>query len=160
MSGGAGVPGITVEPGCGQGLRLVVVAAQWHAEVAEGLLAGALAALDRSGAEVEVIRVPGAFELPVATLRALQAGADAAVALGVVIQGETPHFEYVCRAATEGLTQVALTTGKAVGFGVLTVDDAEQAIDRAGLPHSREDKGGEAATAALQTALVLRQLAG
>jgi 6,7-dimethyl-8-ribityllumazine synthase len=107
---------------------------------------------------VSEVRVPGAFELPVAALAAARAGADAVVALGVVIRGGTPHFDYVCQAATTGLTQVALATGVPVGFGVLTCDDEAQARDRAGLPGSSEDKGHEAAQAAVVTVLALRGL--
>ena len=104
------------------------------------------------------MRVPGSFELPVVAKAALEAGADAVVALGVIIRGGTPHFEYVSSAATDGLTRVALDTGKPVGFGVLTLDDEQQGLDRAGLPGSKEDKGREAAEAAVATARALRSL--
>ncbi|MGN6331784.1 MAG: 6,7-dimethyl-8-ribityllumazine synthase [Motilibacteraceae bacterium] len=154
---GAGAPSITVEGAAD--LRVGVVAAQWHTEVMDGLLAGALRALERCGvAEPTVVRVPGTFELPVAAKRLTDLGYDAVVALGVVIRGGTPHFEYVCDAATAGLTQVAVQTGTPVGFGVLTCDNDAQARDRAGLPGSREDKGEEAALAALATAVALREL--
>jgi 6,7-dimethyl-8-ribityllumazine synthase len=109
--------------------------------------------------EVTVIRVPGAFELPLAA-RACAEHFDAVVALGVVIRGGTPHFEYVCRAATDGLAQVSLATGRPVGFGLLTCDDEKQALDRAGLPDSAEDKGAEAAEAALAMVHVLRGISG
>lgn len=154
---GSGAPRLDV--GGGQALRVVVVAASWHGEVMDGLLAGSRRGLSEAGVdEVSEVRVPGAFELPVAALAAAQAGADAVVALGVVIRGGTPHFDYVCQAATSGLTQVALATGVPVGFGVLTCDDEAQALDRAGLPGSSEDKGHEAAQAAVATALALRGL--
>jgi 6,7-dimethyl-8-ribityllumazine synthase len=104
--------------------------------------------------------VPGSFELPVVAKAALEAGADAVVALGVIIRGGTPHFEYVSAAATDGLTRVALDTGKPVGFGLLTLDDEQQGLDRAGLPGSKEDKGREAAEAAVVTAVALRALRG
>ena len=104
------------------------------------------------------MRVAGSFELPLASKVALEAGADAVVALGVIIRGGTPHFEFVSSAATDGLTRVALDTGKPVGFGVLTLENEQQGIDRAGLPDSHEDKGAEAAEAAVLTALTLRQL--
>ena len=142
----------------GTGLRIAVVAGTWHEKITEGLLTGALRTLAASGAEVEVIRVPGSFELPVVAKAALEAGADAVVALGVIIRGGTPHFEYVSAAATDGLTRVALDTGKPVGFGVLTLDDEQQGLDRAGLPGSKEDKGREAAEAAIATARALRSL--
>ena len=140
------------------GLDIVVIAATWHDEITNGLIAGAERVLAASGASYRLMRVPGSFELPVAAKVALEAGADAVVALGVIIRGGTPHFEYVSSAATDGLTRVALDTGKAVGFGVLTLDDEQQGLDRAGLPGSKEDKGAEAADAAIRTALALRAL--
>lgn len=153
---GAGAPTIVVD---GTGLRVTLVAAQWHTEIMDGLVEGARRALSAANVtHVKEIRVPGAFELPVAAQRAAEAGADAVVALGVVVRGGTPHFEYVCQAATMGLTEVAVRTGVPVGFGVLTVDDEQQALDRAGLPGSREDKGAEAVEAAVATVLALRAL--
>ena len=152
---GAGAPDITVD---GTGLTVTIVAGQWHTEISEGLLAGAHRVLDASGATITEVRVPGSFELPVVAKAALDAGADAVVALGVIIRGGTPHFEFVSDAATSGLTQVAIATGKPVGFGVLTLDDEQQGIDRAGLPGSKEDKGAEAAEAALATAVLLREI--
>lgn len=153
---GAGAPQITVD---GTGLRITVVAASWHTEVMDGLLAGARRALAAANVtHVTEIRVPGSFELPVAAARAAEHGADAVVALGVVIRGGTPHFEYVCSAATTGLTDVSVRTGVPVGFGVLTCDDEQQALDRAGLPGSREDKGAEAVEAAVATVVALRDL--
>ena len=105
-----------------------------------------------------VVRVPGAFELPIAAKVLAEQRHDAVVALGVVIRGGTPHFEYVCQAATNGLTRVAIDTGTPIGFGVLTCDDEQQALDRCGLPGSSEDKGREAAVAAVETALLLRRV--
>ena len=142
----------------GAGLNVVVIAGTWHETITDGLITGARRALDAAGASWRLVRVPGSFELPVAAKAALDAGADAVVALGVIIRGGTPHFEFVSSAATDGLTRVALDTGKPVGFGVLTLDDEAQGIARAGLPGSEEDKGFEAADAALRTALVLREL--
>jgi 6,7-dimethyl-8-ribityllumazine synthase len=143
------------------GLRVAVVAARWHATVMDGLLGGARRALAGSRVrDVTEVRVPGAFELPVAAARLAAAGFDAIVALGVVIRGGTPHFHYVCSAATDGLTSVSVRTGVPVGFGVLTCDDDEQALDRAGLPGSKEDKGYEAAVAALSTAVALAGFGG
>ena len=153
---GAGAPTITPD---GTGLRITVIAAQWHTEIMDGLLAGARRALTAANVtHVKEIRVPGSFELPVAAARAAAAGADAVVALGVVIRGGTPHFDYVCQAVTMGLTDVAVRTRVPVGFGVLTVDDEHQALDRAGLPGSHEDKGAEAANAAIATATALHSL--
>ena len=152
---GQGSPELDVD---GAGLRIVIVAGSWHAEITNGLIDGAARTLEASGASFELVRVPGSFELPVASKAALEAGADAVVALGVIIRGGTPHFEYVSAAATDGLTRVALDTGKPVGFGVLTLDDEKQGLDRAGLPGSKEDKGREAAEAAIATARVLRAI--
>lgn len=154
---GAGSPSIHVD---GTGLKVTIVAGQWHEEITNGLLAGARAALAEAGATVTEVRVPGSFELPVVSRAALDAGADAVVALGVIIRGGTPHFEYVSDAATSGLTQVSVLTGKPVGFGVLTLDDEQQGLDRAGLPGSKEDKGREAAEAAVATAIALRDIRG
>jgi 6,7-dimethyl-8-ribityllumazine synthase len=154
---GAGAPENT-EAVDGTGLRVVIIAGTWHEQISNGLIAGAQHALAASGAEYSLVRVPGSFELPVASKTALEAGADAVVALGVIIRGGTPHFDYVASAATDGLTRVALDTGKPVGFGVLTLDDEQQGLDRAGLPGSKEDKGAEAANAALVTARVLADL--
>jgi len=142
----------------GSGLRVAIVAASWHTLVMDGLIAGAQRACAAAGVEPRLVRVPGTFELPVVAA-ALARDHDAVVALGVVIRGGTPHFDYVCSAATDGLTRVALDSGVPVGFGVLTCDTEAQAVDRAGLSGSREDKGAEAAEAAMETALTLRSLA-
>jgi 6,7-dimethyl-8-ribityllumazine synthase len=152
---GEGSPELNVD---GTGLDIVVIAGYWHEEITNGLIAGATRALDESGASHRLVRVPGSFELPVAAKAALDAGADAVVALGVIIRGGTPHFEYVSDAATSGLTNVSIQTGKPVGFGVLTLDDEQQGLDRAGLPGSKEDKGRESAEAAIATAVLLREL--
>lgn len=154
---GAGSPELDID---GTGLRVVIVAGSWHEEISNALIAGATRTLEASGADVGLVRVPGSFELPVVSKAVLEAGADAVVALGVIIRGGTPHFEYVSAAATDGLTRVALDTGKPVGFGVLTLDDAQQGLDRAGLPGSKEDKGREAAEAAIATVRALRSVAG
>jgi 6,7-dimethyl-8-ribityllumazine synthase len=151
---GHGAP--TTEPVDCSDLRVAVVAASWHEQVMDGLLAGTERALrDHRVTDPTVVRVPGTFELPVAAQALAAQGYDAIVALGVVVRGGTPHFEYVCSAATDGLTRVALDHTVPVGFGVLTCDDDQQALDRAGLPGSKEDKGYEAAAAALLTARTL-----
>jgi 6,7-dimethyl-8-ribityllumazine synthase len=137
------------------GLRVAVVAAQWHDQVMDGLVAGARRAAAEAGIEIVEVRVPGTFELPVAAAR-LAPRFDAVVALGVVIRGGTPHFEYVCSGATQGLVDVSVRTGTPIGFGVLTCDTEEQALDRAGLEGSSEDKGYEAFQAAVLTELALR----
>jgi 6,7-dimethyl-8-ribityllumazine synthase len=140
-------------------MRVAVGASRGHDEAMAGLLDGARRALAEAGVTSSaVVRAPGSFELPVTAQAAAAAGYDAVVALGVVVRGGTPHFDYVCRAVTDGLLRVALDTGVPVGFGILTCDTADQALDRAGLPGSHEDKGYEAAHAAMETALTLRGL--
>jgi 6,7-dimethyl-8-ribityllumazine synthase len=154
---GEGAPELHVESATG--LTVVVIASRWHEQVMNGLLEGARRALREANVKDAVeLRVPGVFELPVAASRVVAAGdVDVVIALGVVIRGGTPHFDYVCSAATTGLTLVAQRTGIPIGFGVLTCDDEKQALDRAGLPGSAEDKGYEAALAGLATALTLRE---
>ena len=153
---GEGRPDIEVPRS--EGLRLAIVATRWHARITDNLLARALEAAAKAGVEEPtVVRVAGAVELPV-VVQALARDHDAVVALGVVIRGGTPHFEYVCDAVTAGLTRVALDESTPVGNGVLTCDTEEQALARAGFPDSVEDKGVEATSAALDTALVLRGL--
>ncbi len=140
-----------------EGVRVAIVAASWHDQVMDGLLGGARRYLAQTGASVDEYRVPGSFELPVVCQRVARSH-DAVVALGVIVRGGTPHFEYVSAAVTDGLGRVALDTGTPIGFGILTCDTDEQALDRAGLPGSSEDKGEEAAAAALQTWALLRRL--
>jgi 6,7-dimethyl-8-ribityllumazine synthase len=140
-------------------VRVAVVAASWHDQVMDGLVDGAMRALSDFKVEAPgVVRVPGSFELPVVAAALAEKGYEAVVALGVVIRGGTPHFEYVCSSATDGLNRVALDHGVAIGFGLLTCDTEQQALDRAGLPGSPEDKGYEAAAAALVTATTLRRI--
>lgn len=155
---GSGAPILEVDA---SGLRVAVVRASWHQEVMSGLRAGALRAGAVAGVTIEEFEVPGSFELPVVVGACAASGRfDAVVALGVVIRGGTPHFEYVCQAATSGLTRVALDHGIPVGFGLLTCDDEQQARDRAGLPGSREDKGAEALLSAVNTAIAMRRVRG
>jgi 6,7-dimethyl-8-ribityllumazine synthase len=140
------------------GLRLGIVAARWHPKIAESLLERALAvAADAGITSPTVVRVPGSLELPV-ICQELARGHDAVVALGVVIKGGTPHFEYVCDSVTAGLTRIALDESTPVGNGVLTCNTEDQAVARSGLPGADEDKGADACAAALQTALALRAL--
>jgi len=155
MSGG-GAPELKIDA---TGARVAIVASSWHATVMDGLIAGARSALQEAGAtDVDLIRAPGAFELPLVAQACIADGYDAVVALGVIIRGGTPHFEYVSSAATDGLVRVTLDERVPIGFGLLTCDDEEQALDRAGLPGSSEDKGREAAEAALATLHILRGL--
>ena len=139
----------------GLDIRVAIVAASWHTEIMDGLVNGALRAVEDAGLLPKLIRVPGSFELPVAAAR-LAPHFDAVVALGVVIRGGTAHFDYVCSAATTGLTEVSVRTGTPIGFGVLTCDTEQQGLDRAGLRGSSEDKGYEAVAAAVNTVAALR----
>jgi 6,7-dimethyl-8-ribityllumazine synthase len=140
------------------GVSLAIVASTWHATICDALLDGARRVATGAGVvDTTVVRVHGAIEIPVVA-QELARTHDAVVALGVVIRGETPHFDYVCDAVTAGLTRVSLDAATPVANGVLTTDNEQQAIDRAGLPGSAEDKGAQAAAAALSTALTLRQL--
>ena len=139
-------------------LRVAVVATQWHTDITDALVTGALEELARCGvAAPTLVRVPGAFELPIVAKKLAETH-DAVVCLGLVLRGGTPHFDFVCNAATDGLTRVALDTGVPIGFGLLTCDTEEQARARSGLPGSQESKGSEAASAAMATALALRSL--
>ena len=141
------------------GLTLAIAATRWHAEITDSLVERAVGAARASGVEAPVVvRVAGAVELPVVAAALAGRGFDAVVCLGCVIRGGTPHFEYVCDAVTAGLTRVALDSGKPVGNGVLTCNSVAEARDRSGLPGSAEDKGWEAAVAALDTALTLRAI--
>jgi 6,7-dimethyl-8-ribityllumazine synthase len=156
VSGGAGVPDVPVLDAAG--VRLAIVASTWHSEICDALLAGARKVATESGIDnPTVVRVLGAIEIPVVA-QELARRHDAVVALGVVIRGQTPHFDYVCDAVTQGLTRVSLDESTPVANGVLTTNTEEQALDRAGLPDSAEDKGAQATAAALATALTLRDL--
>ena len=156
MSGGAGIPAVPEMNA--SDLRLAIVASTWHATICDALLDGARRVAASSGiADPTVVRVHGAIEIPVVAQQ-LTTDHDAVVALGVVIRGETPHFDYVCDAVTQGLTRVSLDASTPVANGVLTTENERQAIDRAGLPGSAEDKGAQACAAALSTALTLRHL--
>ena len=140
------------------GLRLGIVGSRWHADLVDHMVERARQAAKDCGVDdVVLTRVAGAMELPVIA-QALARRCDAVVALGVVIRGETPHFEYVCDTVTTGLVRVALDESTPVAHGVLTVDTIAQAEDRIGLPDSAEDKGWDATVAALDAALSLRSI--
>ncbi|MBD8505263.1 6,7-dimethyl-8-ribityllumazine synthase [Hoyosella sp. G463] len=139
-------------------VAVAIVAGQWHSEIAEALIAGAQRVAERSTVrKLTLVRVAGSMELPVVAQQ-LARTHDAVVALGVVIRGDTPHFDYVCQSVTDGLTRVSLDEGTPVGNGVLTVNTEAQARDRAGLPGSAEDKGAQACGAAIDVAVTLRRL--
>ena len=157
MSGWGAPDNMTVDAA---GLRLGLVATRWHGELVENMLDRARAAAKESGVtEVVEARVSGSVELPVLA-QALARRCDAVVALGVVVRGDTAHFDYVCQAVTDGLTRVALDESTPVAHGVLTVDSVGQAKDRAGFPDSREDKGWTATLAALDAAVAQREVRG
>ncbi|UGT63221.1 6,7-dimethyl-8-ribityllumazine synthase [Nocardia asteroides] len=155
---GTGVPSFELSDSAD--LRLGIVASRWHTTICDTLVANAERVAKEAGVrQVTVVRCAGAMELPVVA-QELARTHDAVVALGVVIRGGTPHFEYVCDAVTAGLTRVSLDAGTPVANGVLTTNTEEQALDRAGLPGSAENKGEQAAAAALDAALTLRTLRG
>lgn len=138
-------------------MTIGIVRTAWNAGLTEQLRSRALAVAEAAGATVIEAQVAGAVELPVVAQQ-LARQADAVVALGVVIRGETPHFDYVCDSVTDGLTRIALDESTPVAHGVLTVNTYEQAVDRDGHPGATEDKGGEAVAAALGAAVELRRL--
>ncbi len=141
-----------------RGLSLAIVVTRWHAEIVGALLASATRTAEECGIqEPTVVRVSGAVELPVVA-QSLAETHDAVAALGLVLRGGTPHFDYVCDAVTYGLTRVSLDSRTPVGNGVLTCDTEEQARHRSGLPGAAEDKGRDAVLAALDTAVTLRAL--
>jgi 6,7-dimethyl-8-ribityllumazine synthase len=155
---GVGRPDLHIDGA--SGLKVAIVATSWHADIVDALIDGAQRAATAAGVDgVTLVRIPGSVEIPVVAQQ-LATNHDAVVALGAVIRGGTPHFEYVCKAVTEGLTRVALDSGVPVGNGVLTCDTKEQAVARSGMPGSQEDKGGDAMVAAVRTALTLAELRG
>ncbi|MQA01552.1 MAG: 6,7-dimethyl-8-ribityllumazine synthase [Streptosporangiales bacterium] len=152
---GSGRPDIQALKGAG--VTVGIVATRWNAEVVDALLDRATAAAEACDITPTVVRVSGAMEVPVVAQHLAREHA-AVVCLAAVIRGGTPHFEYVCRSVTDGLTRVALDAGTPVGNGVLTCDTLEQGLDRCGLAESHEDKGWEATMAAVEAAVVLRDL--
>ncbi|MEU0500776.1 6,7-dimethyl-8-ribityllumazine synthase [Nocardia sp. NPDC005998] len=153
---GTGVPSFELSDA--KDLKLGIVASRWHTQICDTLVANAEKVAKDAGVEhITVVRCAGAMELPVVA-QELARSHDAVVALGVVIRGGTPHFEYVCDAVTAGLTRVSLDAGTPVANGVLTTNNEQEARDRAGLPGSAENKGEQAAAAALDAALTLRAL--
>lgn len=151
---GSGAPKITAPAAP---LKVAVISTQWHEKIVDALVDGAVRACKEAGITPELVKVPGSVELSVAAAR-LAPKFDALVALGVVIRGGTPHFDYVCQSVTQGLTAVSVNTGKPIGNGVLTCNTEQEALDRCGLPGSSEDKGYQAAVAAIATEVTLREL--
>ena len=131
--------------------KVAIISSSWHLDICSDLIAGATRALKEAKVgKIEVIFVPGSFEIPLAAQKAFEKGFDAVVALGLVLQGETPHFDYVCQGVTQGIIDVQLKFSKPIGYGVLMCNDLEQAIARSGRPGSKEDKGYDSALAALK----------
>ena len=131
--------------------KVVIISSSWHLDICNDLIAGARRALDAALVKnIEVQYVPGSFEIPLAAQYAFEKGFDAVVAVGLVLKGETPHFDYVCQGVTQGVIDVSLKYGKPIGYGVLMCDDLDQAIARCGRPNSKEDKGYDSAIAALE----------
>lgn len=153
----AGLPDVAEDLVNAKGLCVAVVTSSWNAEICDRLHDRAVAKGVECGATVDSFRVVGALEIPVVVQAACREY-DAVVALGCVIRGGTPHFDYVCDSVTQGLTRVALDESTPVGTGILTVDNQQQALARAGGPDAEEDKGAEAMVAALHTAQVLRRV--
>jgi 6,7-dimethyl-8-ribityllumazine synthase len=131
--------------------KVAIISSSWHLDICNDLIAGAQRALQLAEvSNVEVQYVPGSFEIPLAAQYAFDKGFDAVVAVGLVLKGETPHFDYVCQGVTQGVIDVSLKYGKPIGYGVLMCDDLDQAVARCGRPHSKEDKGYDSAIAALE----------
>ncbi|MBP6148084.1 MAG: 6,7-dimethyl-8-ribityllumazine synthase [Candidatus Planktophila sp.] len=130
--------------------KVAIISSSWHPELCGDLIAGARRALEAADVKkIKVIYVPGSFEIPLAAQRAFAKGFDAVVAVGLVLKGETPHFDYVCQGVTQGVMDVQLKWSKPIGYGVLMCNDLDQAIARSGIAGSKEDKGYDAAIAAL-----------
>ena len=132
-------------------LKAIVITAAWHPDICDALVAGAVRGFKESGIANPVVRtVAGSFELPLAAQLAFDEGFDVAVIVGLVLRGETPHFDYVCQGVTHGVMDVQLKFSKPIGYGVLMCNDLEQAIARSGRPGSKEDKGYDSAVAVIE----------
>lgn len=138
--------------------KIGVVTSRFNEEVTGLLEAGAVETLKASGADIMVVRVPGAVEIPLACKTLLDVGCEGVVACGAVIRGDTSHYDVVCNSVERGVTQLMLETGKPIGFGVITTENDEQAMDRAGGQHG--NKGAEAAQVVLEMIGLLRELKG
>jgi 6,7-dimethyl-8-ribityllumazine synthase len=147
MAGAAPQIGLAQQPQA----KVAIISSTWHLDICNDLIDGAKRALAKAGVtQVEVMMVPGSFEIPLAAQFAFEKGFDAVVAVGLVLQGETPHFDYVCSGVTDGIISVSLKYGKPIGFGVLMCNNLDQAIARCGRKESIEDKGFDSAVAALE----------
>jgi 6,7-dimethyl-8-ribityllumazine synthase len=146
MAGHAPEIEITLHPSA----KVAIISSSWHLDICNDLIAGAQRALIRAQVKsIDIRYVPGSFELPLAAQKAFEEGFDAVVVVGLVLMGETPHFDYVCQGVTQGVMNVQLKFSKPIGFGVLMCNDLAQAIARSGAPGSKEDKGFDSAIAAL-----------
>ena len=131
--------------------RVAIISSSWHLDICNDLIAGAQRALKAASiSKIEVTYVPGSFEIPLAAQLAFEQGVDAVVAVGLVLKGETPHFDYVCQGVTQGVMDVSLKFSAPIGFGVLMCNTLDQAIARSGRPESIEDKGYDSAVAAIR----------
>jgi 6,7-dimethyl-8-ribityllumazine synthase len=131
--------------------KVMIISSSWHLDICDDLISGAKRALEKASvADIKVQYVPGSFEIPLAAQFAFEAGFDAVVAVGLVLKGETPHFDYVCQGVTKGVIDVSLKYGKPIGFGVLMCNDLEQAVARSGRAGSKEDKGYDSAVAIIE----------
>lgn len=138
----------------GSQLKASIVTSSWHPDICDALVSGAKKALDEAGCKnVSVHKVAGSFEIPLAAQKLLDAGSDLVIAVGLILKGDTPHFDYVCQGVTSGVMQVSLTRNKPIGFGVLMCDNLDQAYERSGLSEGQENKGFDAAIAALNLAI-------
>jgi 6,7-dimethyl-8-ribityllumazine synthase len=140
-------PKVVIAPSAGK--KVAIISASWHTDICDALIKGAVKAMDEHSVAYAISYVPGSFELPLAAQKAMDSGFDAAVVVGLVLRGETPHFEYVCDGVTQGVMDVQLSRSKPIGFGVLMCNDLPQAIARIGGEGSKEDKGYDAGIAAL-----------
>ena len=130
--------------------KVAIISSSWHPEICDDLVAGAMRALEAAHVKkIKTIYVPGSFEIPLAAQKMFEKGYDAVVAVGLVLKGETPHFDYVCQGVTQGVIDVQIKWSKPIGYGVLMCENVEQAIDRCGRAASKEDKGFDSAVAAL-----------
>jgi len=143
----------------GSQLKASIVTSSWHPDICDALVSGAKKALDKAGCKnVSLHKVAGSFEIPLAAQKLLDAGSDLVIAVGLILKGDTPHFDYVCQGVTSGVMQVSLTRNKPIGFGVLMCDNLDQAYERSGLSEGQENKGFDAAIAALNLAIEYKSI--
>ncbi len=143
----------------GSQLKASIVTSSWHPDICDALVSGAKKALDEAGCKnVSLHKVAGSFEIPLAAQKLLDAGSDLVIAVGLILKGDTPHFDYVCQGVTSGVMQVSLSRNKPIGFGVLMCDNLDQAYERSGLSEGQENKGFDAAIAALNLAVEYKSI--